>query len=191
MQAYRLAEARVAELSAGRAAGTWAVIVDADETVLDNSAYQQERAAVDSGFSEASWAAWVARRAATALPGSVAFIAAVHARGGWVVVVTNRAEEACDATRDNLRRVGLAADVVLCRTTTDDKNPRFAAVAAGTGGLPPLHVVLWVGDNIQDFPALTQAGLRGAPDRAFDDFGRRFVVLPNPMYGSWERNPLP
>ncbi|MFI5257962.1 MAG: HAD family acid phosphatase [Gemmatimonadales bacterium] len=57
--------------------------------------------------------------------------------------------------------------------------------------MPPLRVLMWVGDNIQDFPALTQAAMRSAPASAFDEFGERFVVLPNPMYGSWEGNPLP
>jgi predicted secreted acid phosphatase len=55
--------------------------------------------------------------------------------------------------------------------------------------MPKLTVVAWVGDNIQDFPRLTQAS-RNDP-AAFADFGRRYFVLPNPMYGSWERNTEP
>jgi predicted secreted acid phosphatase len=53
-------------------------------------------------------------------------------------------------------------------------------------GLPPLTVLAWIGDNIHDFPELTQA-IRDDP-AAFTAFGRRFFVLPNPLYGSWERN---
>ena len=34
---------------------------------------------------------------------------------------------------------------------------------------------------------MTQA-IRERGDDAFADFGARFFVLPNPMYGSWERN---
>ena len=191
LQSYRWATERVTALAAGRPAGSWAVIMDADETVLDNSPYQQSRATLDSAYTPASWAAWVQRRAAPALPGAAAFVSAVHAAGGRIVVVTNRDSVDCAATRDNLRAVSLPADAVLCRTTTSDKNPRFDAVARGTAGLPPLAVVLWVGDNIQDFPALTQAGTRSAPDAAFGEFGGRFVLLPNPMYGSWESNPAP
>jgi predicted secreted acid phosphatase len=44
-----------------------------------------------------------------------------------------------------------------------------------------------VGDNIQDFPKLSQS-LRDEADAAFGAFGTRYFVLPNPMYGSWERN---
>jgi predicted secreted acid phosphatase len=70
-----------------------------------------------------------------------------------------------------------------------DKGPRFEAVARGTTpvGLPPLEVVAFVGDNIRDFPGLGQA-IRAQPDAAFAPFGTRFFLLPNAMYGSWERN---
>jgi predicted secreted acid phosphatase len=53
-----------------------------------------------------------------------------------------------------------------------------------------MRVLMWVGDNIQDFPHLSQ-DIRKQGDAAFADFGEGFVVLPNPMYGSWTRNSLP
>ena len=83
---------------------------------------------------------------------------------------------------------------MLCRTDPKNgsKDPRFDAVAAGTAPstLGPLEVLMWVGDNIQDFPRLTQA-IRGGGDDAFAGFGETYIALPNPMYGSWERNPVP
>lgn len=194
LQTYRLAEATLARRSAGLTAGRWAVILDADETVLDNSPYQQELAARHAAFDAATWNEWVERSAAVALPGAASFVARAHALGGRVVIVTNRTEAQCAATRRNLESVAVAADEVLCRTDPKSgrKEPRFDAVASGAAPstLPPLQVVMWVGDNIQDFPGLSQA-IRTAPDAAFGDFGERFVVLPNPMYGSWEGNPLP
>ena len=66
----------------------------------------------------------------------------------------------------------------------------FRAAGTAPSPLPPLRVLMWVGDNIQDFPRLRQ-DVRTASDSAFASFGDRFIVLPNPMYGSWERNPLP
>jgi predicted secreted acid phosphatase len=45
-------------------------------------------------------------------------------------------------------------------------------------------VVAFVGDNIQDFPGQSQA-IRERAEEAFAEFGARFFVLPNPMYGSW------
>lgn len=194
LETYRGAAATIARRSAGLAAGSWAVILDADETVLDNSPYEQELAERHAAYDEASWRAWVLRQAAAALPGAAAFTARVHALGGRVVIVTNRNDVYCAPTRANLQEVGITADEVLCRTDPKNgsKDPRFEAVAAGTppSTLGPLKVLMWVGDNIQDFPTLTQS-IRTASDSAFADFGERYIALPNPMYGSWERNPLP
>ncbi|HEU4629028.1 MAG TPA: HAD family acid phosphatase [Gemmatimonadaceae bacterium] len=189
LQIYRHAQMQLEQAASGLPSGAWAVILDADETVLDNSQYQLERARAGLGYSDSSWNAWVRREAAPALPGAAAFTQRVHALGGRVVIVTNRAEVICDPTRANLRAVGIPADLVLCGS--GDKNPRFAAVAQGTppSTLPPLRVVMWVGDNIQDFPGASQQ-LRTAPDSALAGFGRRWIILPNPMYGSWERNPV-
>lgn len=192
VQAYRLAGDQLRQLSAGKAAGTWAVILDADETVLDNSTYQKERAAIGASFTPESWNDWVRRAAAPALPGAAEFIRSVRERGGRVVIVTNRDEIVCDETRENLRRLAITVDGVLCKPEgPSDKNPRFAAVQRGTAvpGLPVLEVLMWVGDNIGDFPGLSQA-IRLQPEAAFERFGRTFIVLPNPMYGSWERNPM-
>jgi len=193
LQTYRMATEELERRAAGRAAGSWGVILDADETVIDNAQYQQERARAGLPYSDESWNDWVRREAATALPGAAEFVASVRALGGRAVIVTNRDAVVCDATRANLRALGIAVDAVLCREPgPSDKNPRFRAVASGSAPspLPPLEVVMWVGDNVGDFPGQTQA-IREGPDAAFAEFGRAWVVLPNPMYGSWERNPLP
>jgi acid phosphatase len=191
-QAYQVASDRLPELSRGRATGSWAVIMDADETVLDNSEYQRRRWMLDSGYTDASWAAWVNERAATAVPGAPELTRRVHALGGRVAIVTNRADSLCAATRTNLQTVGIEADIVLCQTPeTSDKNPRFARVRNGTAvaGVPPLDVVAYFGDNILDFPGMTQAA-RNTP-QALAEFGRGWFILPNPMYGSWQQNREP
>ena len=190
LQTYRAAGARLEELARDRTANTWAVILDADETVLDNSTYQMERAEAGLGFTSESWNEWVRRAEAEVLPGASAFIATARSLGGRVVIVTNRDEVVCDDTRRNIVALGITVDAVLCRPPeSGDKNPRFRAVESGdVAGLPALAVLLWVGDNIQDFPALSQ-DVRTRGDDAFDAFGLRYFMLPNPMYGSWEGNP--
>jgi 5'-nucleotidase (lipoprotein e(P4) family) len=189
-QTYATATARLPELSRGLPSQSWAVILDADETVLDNSEYQRRRFMVDSGYTEATWAAWVNERAAPPVPGAPEFTRAVHAAGGRIAIVTNRADSLCAATRMNLQTAGVEADLVLCQTPgPSDKNPRFQKVQNGTAsaGVPPLTVVAWVGDNILDFPGMSQSS-RNDP-RALDAFGVRYFILPNPMYGSWTDNP--
>jgi 5'-nucleotidase (lipoprotein e(P4) family) len=187
-QTYRLAAERLEEIAADLQPGTWAVSLDADETILDNSQYQKELAETGARFEGTTWNAWVHREAAPAIPGAAGFLAAVRKLGGKIAIVTNRGEEVCDATRSNLRKVGLIYDVVLCGS--GEKEPRWEMVTKGTASpdLPPLRLVLWLGDNIQDFPDLDQS-LRTKPDEAFAEFGARYFVIPNPMYGSWEKNP--
>lgn len=187
-EVYRDAGDHLAGLTRGMVPGSWAVILDADETLLDNSLNERRLADQGKSYSETEWAAWVRERAATAIPGAVEFTRLVQRMGGRVAIVTNRADSLCAPTRDNLVKVGVRADIVLCQTGSGDKNARFQRVADGTAapGIPALHVVEWIGDNIQDFPGLTQA-IRSDPD-GYASFGVRYFLLPNPMYGSWEKN---
>lgn len=191
IQIYRDAGERLAEIvGEGAQPGAWAVALDADETVLDNSQYNKERALQGLGYSRESWAEWVGRKAAPPIPGAVAFLEQVHRLGGKIAIVTNRAQELCADTEADFQGHGIPFDAILCRTDTEEKEPRWAMVEAGTTpqGLPPLRLVMWLGDNITDFPDLDQS-VRKANESAFEDFGRRFFVLPNPIYGSWPGNP--
>ena len=192
LQTYHLATHELERRVHATKPGNWAVILDADETVLDNSQYQLMSGG--RGYTEDSWTEWVRMIAATALPGSVDFTKSVHALGGKVVIVTNRNQAVCPETIDNLRNVGIVADEVLCQPAgaTGDKNPRFEAVQQGTAPsvLPPLDVLMWFGDNIQDFPHLTQR-LRGERSVEYAAFGRIYFLLPNPLYGSWSKNKFP
>ena len=190
LQTYRLAqwvlEAQVADLKVG----TWAVAVDADETIIDNSLYEKEITSVGEKMTEDTWDDWVERREATALPGAIDFLERVQGLGGRVAVVTNRRVRHCDATRDVLRTARIPFDVVLCRDEDGEKEPRWELVELGNAapGLPPMRIVMWLGDNIGDFPELDQT-VRFQGDTAFADFGTKFIVFPNPTYGSWEDNP--
>ncbi len=188
-QVYRLATTRVEQAVAKRPAGSWAVILDADETVLNNSLYQLERSKVGLGFTAESWNAWVKRREATPLPGAASFLNRVRALGGRIAIVTNRLESECADTQAVFDAFKLAYDAMLCRAdgSPSDKNPRFAAVAEGRSpaSSTALEVVAVLGDNIHDFPALSQKTKeQGAP--AFTEFGVRYFLVPNPMYGSWQ-----
>lgn len=194
LQAYDGAGSRLREIVAPLPRGSWAVIMDADETVLDNSLYFERQAEKGHlGFGFYSWIEFVKEGIAPPLPGAERFTKLVQELGGRLVIVTNRAENLCGDTRRNLERASIPVDAVLCRPPgVDDKNPRFEAVQKGeVEGLPPLRVAMWLGDNIQDFPGLFQAAARSAPDAAFSEFGRSWWILPNPIYGSWEKNPLP
>ena len=199
LQIYQEAGEALVDLAADRTPFTWAVVIDADETLIDNSQYQKERALQGLGFTYDSWHEWVRREEATALPGAREFLEAVRGLGGKVAVVTNRSEAVCGPTESNLRKLRLAFDIVLCKPLEgpSGKALRWQAVEKGTASrsLPPLEIVMWVGDNIEDFPGGSQALAAGPegtdPDmrRTLTRFGYDFFILPNPMYGSWEDNP--
>jgi 5'-nucleotidase (lipoprotein e(P4) family) len=188
LQVYLQATEHVEREAATRAPGTWAVVLDADETVIDNSAYEVERLEQQLPFDAKGWHDWTARREAMPLPGAAAFLARVHALAGVIAIVTNRTQGECPDTEAVFRAHELPFDVMLCMPDAggSDKNPRFEAVARGTtpAHLPPLHIVAFLGDNIRDFPGLSQTIMKKGDD-AFAGFGTSFFVLPNPMYGSW------
>jgi len=191
LQSYRLAGEEIEKAARGRAAGSWAVVLDADETALDNSGYEKELFEQAAKHTPERWAEWVRRKAAPAVPGAPAFVGRVRDLGGRIAFVTNRTEAECPDTAANLEARGMAGDAVLCRPPDQrDKRARFEKVARGEA-FPdgkPVEVLMWVGDNINDFPGMSQDSRKG-PEEAFAPFGTRFIALPNPVYGSWEDNP--
>lgn len=193
-QIFLRAAERLEEIAAGWPAGTWAVSLDADETVLDNSLYQKERweetGSFDDLYSPESWNAWVMRQEAPPLPGAVEFLGKIRELGGVIAIVTNRRESQCPATEENFRKEDMPFDIMLCRGETGEKEPRWARIEAGTASpaYGPLTLVMWLGDNIEDFPERTQE-LRFGDTGDFAPFGRIYFNLPNPMYGSWQDNP--
>lgn len=167
-----------------------AVVLDVDETVLDNSPYQAQQTLDRAGrFDPGLWTRWVRQASAEPIPGALEFLAYARSRGVKVLFVTNRdgvTEQ--DATVENLRRLGfqISADDVLCQGEqgwSRDKTARRAFVAK------QYRILLLVGDDFGDFVSV--AGAAPEARRALLDqhqaFLRdRWVVIPNPTYGSWE-----
>ena len=190
LQAYRLATLGIEWQANDLTSGTWAVVLDADETVIDNSGFQKQLASEGAGYSPAAWKAWCLRGEATVLPGALAFMKRVGELGGKLVIITNRTTDVQTVTEENFRREGIPYDLMLCKSGSSEKEARNESVEKGTAapGFPPLKIVMWVGDNIQDFPKHRQS-IRAGEDIGYSGFGSRYIMLPNPMYGSWERNP--
>jgi 5'-nucleotidase (lipoprotein e(P4) family) len=191
-QVYRLAGEAVTRAASSVAGRRWAVVLDIDETTLDNSTYQLERAAYGLPFDDKSWNAWVERREAPAVPGVVEFVARVRQAGGHIGWISNRDTTVADATRENLRRFGLWNDddrLCLQKTPQHTKAQRRHEITTGTGDCAwpsqSSQVVAFVGDQLGDFPAAQEQ----IPQTGTDDaFGRACFLLPNSMYGSWERS---
>ncbi len=163
-----------------------AVIVDVDETVLDNSPYELENIRAGRTYTPATWKQWTARAEAKALPGAVQFLTYAASRGCAVYYITNRDADEKQATIANLARLGFPmADSVHVRTMegSSDKTARRDAVGGSH------RVVLLVGDQLTDFDQVLKDRSvdQGLPTlyRMEQELSRLFVLLPNATYGYW------
>lgn len=167
-----------------------AVILDVDETVLDNSPYQARLIRENEAYGSESWHAWCRERQAAAVPGALDFTRRADSMGVQVIYLTNRDSVVEAATRDNLERLGFpvadAPDAVLTqgeRPNWESKVPRRDWVAER------YRVLLLLGDNLGDFaePVDTSLAVRQKVADRYERFwGTRWIALPNPQYGSWE-----
>jgi 5'-nucleotidase (lipoprotein e(P4) family) len=171
-----------------------AVVLDVDETVLDNSPYQARLIRDGKGYNEATWADWVREEAARAIPGALAFAKAAAAKGIRVIYLSNRAQDLNDATLDNLRKLGfpvadkevflgLGTFVDGCEQNGTEKTCRRQLVGR------KYRVLMQFGDQLGDFVGIvanTTEGRSSAAQPYLGWIGERWFVLPNPTYGSWE-----
>jgi 5'-nucleotidase (lipoprotein e(P4) family) len=126
-------------------------------------------------------------RKAKPIPGAVDFLNYADSKGVRVFFVSNRDEVQKQATIDNLKSAGFAnvsADNVLLRTDTSSKEPRRRVILA------KYRIVFFMGDNLDDhsnvFEKKAIADRFAEVDKAKDQFGRKYILLPNAIYGTWE-----
>ena len=165
-----------------------AIVLDADETVVDNTKLMGESIVNGNGRFDAPW--WrqaVHQGKSQAMPGAVEFLNEVHKQGVEIFYVSNRyAPVNLDVTIQNFKELGFPSvdkDHVLLFEKDSDKQPRFDMIAK------KYYVVVYMGDNAGDFPIGTKgktlAERNAIIDNHKEDFGTTFVVFPNPAYGSW------
>ena len=167
------------------------VIMDVDETVLDNSAYQQELILNNSSFTGESWARFVNAKVSPAVPGAKSFVDTCRRLGVTVFFVTNRDFSLEPATRENLISEGIMRpsdpDLILSKNErpewTSGKSVRRDSIAA------TFRVIMLIGDDLNDFLFVKKSNLQQRSELAEqykDYWGQRWFMLPNPDYGSWE-----
>jgi len=165
-----------------------AIVLDADETVVDNTKLMGESIVNGNGRFDAPW--WrqaVHQGKSQAMPGAVEFLNEVHKQGVEIFYVSNRyAPVNLDVTIQNFKELGFPSvdkDHVLLFEKDSDKQPRFDMIAK------KYYVIVYMGDNAGDFPIGTKgktlAERNAIIDNHKEDFGTTFVVFPNPAYGSW------
>lgn len=164
-----------------------AVVVDLDEAVIDNTDYEAFLIGNNFGYSSKTWTPWMQAGQAIAVPGAKEFLVYAESKKVEVFYISNRKMVGYDGTEKNLKELGFPyVDKIhlLLTTDTSDKQPRRDIVAKD------YETVLLIGDNLNDF---TSAFANKSVEERFmetdkikADFGTKFIVIPNPVYGDWE-----
>jgi len=168
-----------------------AIILDLDETVIDNSAYESGLITTNADYSSKTWDEWTTAEEAKAVPGSLDFLKYADSKGVKIFYVSNRTADQEEATRANMKALGYPmggnVDTFLMNKEkpdwTSDKTPRRDFVAKD------YRVIQLYGDNFNDFTQAASGSTeerQAAFDRLKEHFGKDWFMLANPTYGSWE-----
>ncbi|MCO4793453.1 MAG: 5'-nucleotidase, lipoprotein e(P4) family [Bacteriovoracaceae bacterium] len=187
-QAYNIARLRLDhDLKYNKSKKKRAVVVDADETVIDNSPYQARNIFRNESYNSKNWSEWIEEAKADAVPGAVDFLSYAASKGVEVFYITNRKIGGFEATLLNLKNLGFPVkrSNLMLRTKGNSKTERRNKV------LENHRIVLLMGDTLADFTEAFEhkgtADRKKIADKFRREFGRKFIVLPNPMYGDWEQ----
>lgn len=164
-----------------------AIITDLDETILDNSYAEAQLIKEDKNFNLAEWKKWTNKSAATAVPGAVEFLQMAKRKGFTVFYISNRGTSEIIPTLINLQKLQLPdADTahMLFLSNTSSKESRRQRV------MQNYNVVMLLGDNLNDFMQIFErrpiVERLSETDSVKNEWGKKFIVLPNATYGEWE-----
>ena len=164
-----------------------AIITDLDETILDNSYVDAQLIKDGKEMTNAEWKKWTDKSAATAVPGAVEFLQAASKKGFTIFYISNRDTASVQSTLIDLKRLQLPdADTahMLFLSNTSSKETRRQIVAS------TYNVIMLLGDNLNDFMNVFEkksiAERFAETDKEKQEWGKKFIVLPNSTYGEWE-----
>lgn len=188
-QGFNIAKLRLEQFSKVKSAKPKAVVVDIDETMLDNSPFQAQEIIDNKEFSSDFWNEWSQLGKAKALPGAMEFSKYCDSLGVTLFYISNRKTNELESTLKNLDSLGFAfakPEYFLLKESESSKKVRRERVAEN------FDIVMLIGDNLNDFSEVFES--RGDDwgktlvEQYKNEFGSRFIILPNPMYGEWEKN---
>ncbi|AZR80592.1 5'-nucleotidase, lipoprotein e(P4) family [Bacillus thuringiensis serovar kyushuensis] len=163
-----------------------AIVLDLDETVVDNSPYQAMTVKEKKGFPY-KWEEWIQQAKAEALPGAVSFLQYANEKGVSIYYISNRKQNQLDATLQNLQKLNIPqADknhVLLQGKEEKGKEERRKQIATEH------DIVLFFGDNLSDFTGFDEKSVQDrnqTVEEMHTSFGDTYIIFPNPMYGDWE-----
>jgi len=158
----------------------FAVVMDLDETVLDNSDYQVDILSKNQTFSIESWSLWVKEEKASLVPGAFNYITFLRDNNIQIIFISNRMNERLESTKNNMRKLGIYVDediYLLRKNKQDKKTVRRNEIDKLIGRMStydPFTIIQYLGDAMGDFES-----------NESDRFGADQFIFPNPMYGKW------
>jgi len=184
-QAFNIATLRLESVK--RKGLPLAIITDIDETILDNSYYEAQRIKDGKEFTPKTWKEWTAKSNATLVPGAGDFLKKAKLHDVVIFYISNRDTSEIMGTLVNLKKLDLPnADKnhLLFMSDVSSKEKRRQQV------MKNFDVVMLIGDNLNDFASFFEkksiADRKTEVDRVQPDWGNKFIMLPNAMYGEWE-----
>ncbi|MDX9930707.1 MAG: 5'-nucleotidase, lipoprotein e(P4) family [Bacteroidales bacterium] len=188
LQGYNIAAMRLRDMASNPgAARPGAIVADLDETILDNSPFEAWQVLTGGEFTDENWKVWTDGAEAEPLPGALEFVREAERLGYEVFYVSNRSmKDAFLPTLDNLRKYGFpfadSAHLLL-------KEGQSSKVERRNRIMETHDIVLLIGDNLADLDAVFEKRDRSGGAENVDSlaslFGDSYIVMPNPMYGSW------
>ncbi len=186
-QAFNVARDRIQMDLTKEWAKPRAVIIDLDETVIFNAKFNATGIIRYQEYPKEFYE-WIASGEATLIPGAREFLKFIYKEGYEIFYVTNRRDECTDITLQQIIDLGLPqadSEHLLMRGTDHTKQGRRDKVNEDYA------VILYIGDNSVDFLGDYYSGSieerKALTDSVQAKWGRKFIILPNPMHGSWQK----
>ncbi|KXB59081.1 5'-nucleotidase, lipoprotein e(P4) family [Gemella haemolysans] len=186
-QGYNVATNKLKELLKQPTNKPYSIVLDIDETVLSNIPFQVKMIKDGTAFNPKLWDEWVQKAEATPVAGAKEFLQFADKNKVQIYYISDRTDAQVDATIKNLEAQGLPVqgrDHLMFKKEGDkSKEGRRQEVLKHT------NLVMLFGDNLVDFAEFSTKS-EADRDKMFEqlkaEFGDKFIIFPNPMYGSWE-----
>ena len=186
LQAYNAAKNKLDIELSKNIDETLAIVADLDETILNNTPYNEMLIEENTSFNQENWSDWVNKKIATAVPGSLDFFNYADSKGVEIIYLSNRRVENYEPTKENLISLGFPfkeSTQMLLRTNSRDKDERRKSIEN-------YNIIMFVGDNLGDFDSTffdkdNEERWEISKSKK-EKFGDSFILIPNLIYGDWE-----
>ena len=172
-----------------------AVILDVDETLIDNSRYQVWMLKNNQSFSTKTWNEFCAAQISTAIPGAVEFVKYADSKGVKVFYITNRDAVTEKDTRENMQKLGFPMGGNVDTFLMQNEQPGWGSAKSSRRAVvtKDYRVLLNIGDNFGDFDdryRSSEADRIKAYEADMPYWGKQWLMIANPTYGSFDTAPF-